>query len=828
MEGSLMDTTRALTGGEPMMFEEPAAPQAGANPLMVVHLLLQGRYWLALLLAAAGIVIGAVLGYKLPKRTYSSTGMIHIKPVVTPLIFGQGGTMPAYESFVNSQITLMKSERAIDMALASDTWRDHNRGNSPEATEAFKGNLNVWRDSEVIRVSFSDVDPAVAVDGVRAVIDAYNKLYLESDTQSSQHQLKQLEALRDNYQQRLKGLDEQIGTITNSAGADATKAKYQFKTAEMNTAESFWRQSKRRLDEWLQLHPEFAARLATGGAATQPGGAAASQPSAAVAEPALAVGPVTTPAAEERLTAEQIGERDGRMRAMLDDRDMRQSRINDMMQTFGPNHAQVVAEQRALRLVQGQIDRYAATWKPPVAARSTGPAGVPAGLSDLATYEQLRVQELSDRQQLEQVQAEARLLGKQVAQVHAIEMDVDEIKGWRETAKLKIEQLTVESAQMGRVSIPSNGDRPVLRDKRVQIAGASAFGGAVLGVGVVLLLGFTDRRLRTIDQARMSLKQGMRVLGMLPSLPRNLEDPGAASFAALCVHHIRMLLQVMPRLNAHPALAVTSPSPGDGKTSLTLALALSFAASGKSTLLIDCDIVGAGLTRRVNAIIRRRVGQILIRENLITPAQLREALSKAQRTGRKLGEVLVDEGFVEQEQLTAALAMQAETSVGLLDVMRGEVLEECVADTGMARLWILPVGSALAEHGATISPEGFRAVLEQARKRFDVILVDTGPVPGSIESSVAASQVDGVVLTVSRGEQGPLVRRASDHLTDIGARPLGIVFNRATPEDFSSSYGSMSSPSIPARVAAQAETGMAQFGPVAAAVAGNQMKPAKN
>jgi Mrp family chromosome partitioning ATPase len=104
-----------------------------------------------------------------------------------------------------------------------------------------------------------------------------------------------------------------------------------------------------------------------------------------------------------------------------------------------------------------------------------------------------------------------------------------------------------------------------------------------------------------------------------------------------------------------------------------------------------------------------------------------------------------------------------------------------------------------------------------------VILVDTGPIPGSIESSVACSQVDGVVITVSRGEQGPLVKRASEHLRDIGARALGMVFNRATPEDFSSSYGSMSSPSIPApRVA---EKGVPAFGPVASAVAGQKRKP---
>jgi len=34
--------------------------------------------------------------------------------------------------------------------------------------------------------------------------------------------------------------------------------------------------------------------------------------------------------------------------------------------------------------------------------------------------------------------------------------------------------------------------------------------------------------------------------------------------------------------------------------------------------------------------------------------------------------------------------------------------------------------------------------------------------------------IDGVVMTVSRGEQGPLVKRASEHLRDIGARALGI------------------------------------------------------
>jgi hypothetical protein len=315
--------------------------------------------------------------------------MIHVKPVVSPILFGQGGTMPAYESFVNSQIAMIKSERTIDTALASDTWRDHGRGNSPEATEAFKASLKVWRDGEVIRVSYTDVDQAVAVDGVRAVIGAYTKLYLESDTQSSQHQLKQLEALRDNYQQRLKGLDEQIEFITAGTGGDVVRSRYQHRLAAANEAEMVWRGAQGRLAEWLALHGAAAAAFA-------------------------ATGP--------------------------------------------------------------------ADW-------TSGGEPQAVGSKDEAAVNELRVREAIAKEQFERLQADVKALGKQVAQVHAIEMDIDEIKGWRDTAKLKIEQMIVESAQTGRVSIPSIGDRPVLHQTAwwaiLPAAFAVVYGTACVAVSAV-------------------------------------------------------------------------------------------------------------------------------------------------------------------------------------------------------------------------------------------------------------------------------------------------------------------------------------------------------
>jgi len=799
-----MDMTRMLGSGDASPHfgaNDMDAPHAETHPLQTVHLLLQGRYLVSLAVAAAGILIGGVLGYKLFPQYYACTGTIHIKPVLANPLFDKNGMMPMYESYVQTQVARLKSEGVLESALSSQQWLDqgphgHNRSNLPTTMDSFRKHLTVVREGELIRVTFADADKPTASDGVSAVINAYAAVGVDG-ADSPSKQLAQLETLRDDYQRRMQASNDKIEKVAGDEGAEGIKTQYSMQLAVTNQAKTEWELSRSTLEMWTATH---------GVAATQPDDAAAA--TGAASQPAAAISP----------TPEEIARQDRAMAELLQERDVVQRDLSELSQHVGPANASLMEDQRKMQVISQEIARRVSQWKPELLAG--GPTGV---LGEVLNLKQLQAAEAAAHKRYDESHQDVIRLAGIVGSIRAIEDEQQQQRELLDRTKNQIEELRVEAAQSGRIEqwpIPA----PVLKDFRMPVAAGVGFGGGLLGLGVMLLLGLTDRRLRTVDQARMSLRQGglgLKVLGMLPSLPRNLEDPSAASFAALCVHHIRMLLQVMPRLGERPAIAVTSPSPGDGKTSLTLALALSYAASGKNTLLIDCDIVGAGLTRRINAIIRRRVGQILIREKLITAAQLREALQMAQRTGRKLGEVLVDEGMVEAGQLESALKTQGETSVGLLDVLRGESLDDCVADTGTPHLWILPIGSALAEQGATISPEGFRSVLEQARQRFEAILVDTGPIPGSIESSVAVSQVDGVVLAVSRGEQGPLVRRASEHVRDIGGRSLGIVFNRATPDDFSSSYSAISNSSIPERLHNR-KNDIAQFGPVAAAVAGQQ------
>src|SRR5476649_2488144 len=53
-----------------------------------------------------------------------------------------------------------------------------------------------------------------------------------------------------------------------------------------------------------------------------------------------------------------------------------------------------------------------------------------------------------------------------------------------------------------------------------------------------------------------------------------------------------------------------------------------------------------------------RIGELLLKEKLITPEQLQQALTQQKASGGKLGYNLVKMGFVKDEEITALLSKQ--------------------------------------------------------------------------------------------------------------------------------------------------------------------------
>lgn len=303
-------------------------------------------------------------------------------------------------------------------------------------------------------------------------------------------------------------------------------------------------------------------------------------------------------------------------------------------------------------------------------------------------------------------------------------------------------------------------------DRRKKVGAIGFLLGGLLPFGLIMLYGLVDRRFRYSDQAGDD-SAGLPLLGILPELPTDLSDPEEAAAAAHCVHQMRTMLQISG--GSRKVYAITSATSGDGKTCLTLSLGLSFAASGSKTLLVDFDLVGQGLSSKLK--IRPEHG----------------------------------------------MASSLET---------GQPGESIVA-TKIERLFLLPAGRKDEEFVPRLSRAMVQQAIDAVRSEYDVVIIDTGPVLGSLEANFVTSQAEGVVLVVGRNQHRSLVQRAEQHLISLGARVIGQVFNRALSTDFRSSLSSGSIRSmrstsgqpVTAIQVARVDDGLLELDPVSRTVA---------
>ncbi len=388
-------------------------------------------------------------------------------------------------------------------------------------------------------------------------------------------------------------------------------------------------------------------------------------------------------------------------------------------------------------------------------------------------------------------------LAERVQEIESIrarlETEQDRLEGLN-SQKLAVTQTIKAAAENStRVQVrpyASLPGQPYNAEKQLQNAVLGALGGGGVGFGLIIMAGLFDRRLRHAADARTGMPD-IRMLGILPTLPRNIKDPQQAETAAHSVHHVRTLLQIATE-EGKRVFTITSPAAGSGKSSLTVALGLSFSAAGSRTLLIDCDVVGAGLSRRLGGVVRHPLEQVLRDASILSEDVIDQAVREARRRDTSLGEVLMDRDLLTAEQIDDYTAADLSSTGGILEACAEGCLTQCVAGTDVANLSVLPVGSAGPNDAGALSPQTLRRLVDQARAEFDVVLVDTGPVLGSLEASMIASHSDGVIFIVSRGDAKSLINRSLEHLQSIGARMLGVVFNHASDSDLrDTSYGSM-------------------------------------
>lgn len=364
-----------------------------------------------------------------------------------------------------------------------------------------------------------------------------------------------------------------------------------------------------------------------------------------------------------------------------------------------------------------------------------------------------------DRQaELERVRAAATQLAAQDVQARELEM----------RARSAIDLAVVDEPAVGEV--PVDDPRPVW-------AGIGAVGGGLLGLCIVPLLTLLDTRMRRASAAD-SGDPAAPLYGSVPVVQAGRQSHESDELTALAIHEIRAMLRIRARQGGGQAFAITSPSRGAGKTSLTVGLAHSLAMSGTRTLLVDCDLVGR-MAREEEGAAAGGGAQPQADGDGVGEAVDGEGLK---RQPQSLDEVMLQMGYLDADD--AGLVLFAdEREVGLTGMLAGEPLERCVVESRVANLSLLPAVAVEGGHVGRMSGEFVRSLIEQARPGYDMILFDTGPIPGSVEGMLVASEADGVVVVASRGESQRKFDRTLSHLRLVGATLTGTVFNRAAGGD---------------------------------------------
>ena len=771
---------------------------APVSPLRRAHQLLRGRYHWAVLLALLFGAAGALPGALLLKPEYTSNGLLAVQSKLGYIVevTEDAKAMQGLKDFVNTQSNRVSSQRNLMRALEDPELVKFGLAADIVTVNQLAEKLEVGTRGNRIDVAFTSEDPAQAEAIVRAIVTAYMDLFGTAEDKSRADRRKVLDELEIKFASERDALEERRRAIDQQGVVSET---YNLKVTQLQKVESLRQAAQTILiQQGVNLRDMPAVKSVN------------------------------------EMTAEELQLRDSVLAGLLSGRKQIEAEMDvQRAMRFGPGHP-------VMRSLQAKLD--AVNRDIAVRMEEVKAAGLiniildPDQIDPIA----MRVMSIDELRRLEdqlaarsdELRVEIDALSVKRLQISRVTEELDRVS--RDLARVVDRRKALEIEEdnaPARIEVledattptkPSNGG------KRKQLAALGALAGMSAGVSLVMLLGLINPKLRNIEDARTGLHQ-VRMLGILPSLPEDLADPMQASIAAHCVHQVRAMLQIGVAPDAHRVYSVTSPGAGTGKTSLTLALGLSFAASDSKTLLVDCDLVGGGLTRRIAAVVRRRIGHMLQKQGLVTAQQIEAALRYSQEKGVRLGQALVDLHFLTESELDTALNLQEQSLVGVMDACNGEPFDHCIAETGVKNLWVLPTGTAMARHAASLSPTAVRRLVDQARSRFDTVLIDTGPVLGSLEASIVAGTVDGVVLIVARGEQRAAADKSVEYLHSIRSNLLGIVFNRAEHQDIErSSYTSLTSisslrPDEGAVLEGEVIDGeaSARLGPVGSAVATN-------
>ncbi|MFC0213210.1 CpsD/CapB family tyrosine-protein kinase [Paenibacillus chartarius] len=122
---------------------------------------------------------------------------------------------------------------------------------------------------------------------------------------------------------------------------------------------------------------------------------------------------------------------------------------------------------------------------------------------------------------------------------------------------------------------------------------------------------------------------------------------------------------------------------------------------------------------------------------------------------------------------------QTEHRIGLTDILSGQQsFDGAVAKTKIENVSLITAGALPFNPSEMLSSKAMNSLLNEAKAKYDVVLIDCQPILEAVDAQVLSAICDGVVVLVNSGK----VKRAEGQkaiatLTHAKARILGAVLN---------------------------------------------------
>jgi len=127
-----------------------------------------------------------------------------------------------------------------------------------------------------------------------------------------------------------------------------------------------------------------------------------------------------------------------------------------------------------------------------------------------------------------------------------------------------------------------------------------------------------------------------------------------------------------------------------------------------------------------------------------------------------------------------------ENRLGLSHCLEGAVtLDEVILPTTVDDLYLVTAGLIpRGPRAGSLNSESMKQLIDTARARFDIVLIDSPPILGVSDALILSSLTDySIVVIQQRRFPRSMLLRVKNTIENIGGRVLGVVLNKVNVTD---------------------------------------------